>query len=69
MPTVVDSSTLVWDALDKAGMGADTLPEDLHRVLEEGRSFVVSPRDCDRIVELTCRLLAKALNRVFGVEE
>lgn len=69
VPTVVDSSTLVWDALDKAGMGADTLPENLHRVLEEGRSFVVSPRDCDRIVELTCRLLAKALNRVFGVEE
>ena len=69
VPTVVDSSTLVWDALDKAGIGADALPEKLHRVLEEGRSFVVSPRDCDHMVELTCRLLAKALNRVFGVEE
>jgi hypothetical protein len=66
---VVDSSTLVRDALDQAGIDWEAMPEALHRVLEEGRSFVVSPRDCDRMVELTCRLLAMALNRVFGVEE
>ena len=69
VPTVVDSSTLVLDALAKAGMGEDTLPDELLGVLEEGRSFVVSPRDCDQMVELTCRLLAMALNRVFGVAE
>lgn len=69
VPTVVDSATLVWDALKEAGMGDGEIPPSLERVLEEGRSFIVSPRDCDRMVELTCRLLAMALNRAFGVGE
>lgn len=68
VPTVVDSSTLVWDALEKAGVEADALPPRLTEVLESGRSFVVSPKDSDRVVELTCRLLARALDSAFGVE-
>ncbi len=69
VPTVVDSSTLVWDALEKAGMTGEALPDALGEVLERGRSFIVSPRDCDEMVELTCRLLAKALDIAFGVGE
>ncbi len=69
VPTVVDSSTLVWDALEKAGMTGEALPDTLRAVLESGRSFIVSPRDCDEMVELTCRLLAKALDIAFGVGE
>ncbi len=69
VPTVVDSSTLVLDALAQAGMDADALPPDLATVLESGRSFIVSPRDSDRMVELTCRLLARALDEAFGVGE
>lgn len=69
VPTVVDSSTLVWDALEKAGMTGEALPDALAEVLESGRSFIVSPRDCDEMVELTCRLLAKALDIAFGVGE
>lgn len=69
VPTVVDSSTLVWDALKKAGMTGENLPDSLTAVLETGRSFIVSPRDCDEMVELTCRLLAKALDIAFGVGE
>ncbi len=69
VPTVVDSSTLVWDALEKAGMTAETLPKELTEVLEGGRSFVVTPKDCDEMVELTCRLLARGLNLAFGVGE
>ena len=69
VPTVVDSSTLVWDALEKAGMTGEALPDALTEVLESGRSFIVSPRDCDEMVELTCRLLAKALDIAFGVGE
>jgi spore protease len=69
VPTVVDSSTLVWDALMQGGMGEDDLPPELQRVLTEGRSFIVSPRDCDRMVELTCRMLAMALDMAFGVGE
>ncbi len=69
VPTVVDSSTLVLDALTRAGMDPDTLPEDLVTVLESGRSFIVSPRDSDRMVELTCRLLSRALDMAFGAGE
>ena len=68
VPTVVDSATLVLDALARAGMDLDTLPDDLHAVLESGRSFIVSPRDSDRMVELTCRMLSRALDLAFGVE-
>ncbi len=68
VPTVVDSATLVLDALTEAGMDPANLPDALHRVLETGRSFIVSPRDSDRMVELTCILLARALDMAFGVE-
>ncbi len=68
VPTVVDSATLVWDALETAGLSPDDLPPALGEVLESGRSFVVSPRDCDRMVELTCTLLGEALERAFGVK-
>ena len=69
VPTVVDSATLVLDALTQAGMATDALPDDLVAVLESGRSFIVSPRDSDRMVELTCRLLACALDVAFGVKK
>lgn len=67
VPTVVDSSTLVWDALHRAGLEENDLPVALGEVLESGRSFIVSPRDSDRMVELTCRLLAQAVDLAFGV--
>ena len=66
VPTVVDSSTLVWDALAEAGVDVTALPQALTAVLEEGRSFFVSPKDCDRMVELSCRVLAGALDHAFG---
>ncbi len=69
VPTVVDSGTLVWDALERAGIQAEQLPDSLRAVLESGRSFIVSPRDSDQMVELTCMLLARALDLAFGVGE
>lgn len=69
VPTVVDSSTLVLDALEKAGIPSETLSPALTEVLERGRSFFVSPKDCDEVVTLTCRLLARALDEAFGVGE
>jgi len=71
VPTVVDSSTLVLDALERAGMvaGEGDLPEALAAVLEQGRSFIVTPRDCDEMVSMTCRVLARALNTAFGVAD
>lgn len=67
VPTVVDSSTLVLDVLEKAGLPEGTLSPDLTRALESGRSFIVAPKDSDEVVELTCRLLARALDEAFGV--
>ena len=69
VPTVVDSATLVWDALTRAGMKEDALPPELTEVLTRGRSFIVSPKDCDEAVGLSCRLLAMSLDRAFGVGE
>lgn len=69
VPTVVDSSTLVLDALEQAGMSPDSLPPELTRVLETGRSFIVAPKDSDCVVELSCRVLAGALDLAFGVGE
>ena len=71
VPTVVDSATLVLDALGRAGMLAEDgdLPAPLAEVLEQGRSFIVTPRDCDEMVSVTCRLLARGLNLAFGVAD
>ena len=66
IPTVVDSATLIYDALEKAGM-TSPVPSALEAVLENGRSFVVSPKDSDCITEISCRLLAKAIDHAFGV--
>ncbi len=63
VPTVVDSSTLVWDALEKAGI--DSPSEELIRVLENGRGYIVSPKESDRIAETVSALLALSINRLF----
>ena len=56
VPTVVDSSTLVYDALSRAGIGE--ISDDLRRVLEEGREFFVSPKESDIIMKKVAVLLA-----------
>ncbi len=63
VPTVVDSSTLVWDALEKAGI--DTPSEALIRVLENGRGYIVSPRESDQIATAVATLLSGAINRLL----
>ena len=67
VPTVVDSSTLVYDALERAGIHRGGISEELSLVLENGRSFVVSPKDSDRICELTVELLARSIEQAFGI--
>lgn len=63
VPTVVDSSTLVWDALERAGIR--TLSDELRHVLEDGRSYIVSPRESDLIASSVAELLGGALNRAL----
>lgn len=69
VPTVVDSATLVWDALEQAGVGEEDVSPALRRVLQNGRSFIVSPRESDRITEIAGTTLARAIDRAFGVSE
>ncbi len=64
VPTVVDSSTLVLDALERAGI--DEPDEKLLEVLEKGRSFFVTPKETDTIVRELSRLAARALTLTFG---
>lgn len=64
VPTVVDSSTLVYDALQQANI--DTIDNSLLAVLENGKSFFVSPKDSDLITERTALLLARSIKAAFA---
>ena len=67
VPTVVDSSTLVYDALRRAGI--EEVRPELRQVLENGRGFFVSPKESDVITERVSVLLAEAVDRAFTVGE
>lgn len=63
IPTVVSSATLVWSALEQAGIGE---PDDaLRRVLETGRSFFVSPKESDEVTGRAASVLARAVSLAF----
>lgn len=64
IPTVVDSSTLVTDALEKAGI--TEYDGTLREVLENGRSFFVTPKETDTIVRELSRLCAEAITLAFS---
>ncbi len=64
VPTVVDSATLVLDALEQAGIHK---PEErLMSVLRERRGYFVTPKETDTIVRELSRLIARALILAFG---
>ena len=64
VPTVVDSSTLVYDALRKANIRE--IDGELLKVLEEGESFFVSPKESDLITEQISGILARAIDVAFA---
>ncbi len=64
VPTVVDSATLVLDALERAGI-EDPDPR-LQKVLHNRRGFFVTPKETDTIVRELSRLAAKAITLSFG---
>lgn len=63
VPTVVNSATLVYDALRQAGI--EEIRPELHRVLENGRSFFVSPKESDVITDKISELIAEAVDTAF----
>ncbi|MBQ9079866.1 MAG: GPR endopeptidase [Clostridia bacterium] len=66
VPTVVDSATLVYDALSRAGVGK--VSRELREVLEEGREFFVSPKESDVIAKKVSALLARAIGQAFTLK-
>ena len=64
VPTVVDSSTLVYDALQKANI--EKIDGALTEVLENGTRFFVSPKDCDLITDEIAELLSRAIGLAFA---
>jgi len=65
VPTIVDSSTLVYDALEKAGI--HEFSDSLKEVLDNGRSFFVSIKDSDVAVEALSDVISAALDDAFAV--
>ena len=65
VPTVMDSSSLIYDTLVRCGK--EKTADDLRDVLDNGKSFFVSPKECDEIVKSASRVLAAALNSAFGI--
>ena len=63
VPTVVNSATLVYDVLEQAGI--EDPCESVQAVLESGKSFFVSPKDCDAITAHAARLLSGAIRQAF----
>lgn len=66
VPTVVDSATLVYDALERAGI--EQVDCKLHEVLEGGREFFVSPKQSDVITKKVSTLLAGAIGKAFVLD-
>ena len=62
VPTVVNSATLVREALAKGGVEESDL---LSSLLSNQKSFFVSPKDSDFLVEQSSRLIAAAIKRAF----
>lgn len=63
VPTVVNSATLVYDALHEAGI--EDISPSLEKVLESGKSFFVSPKESDLVTEQVARLLSDAIGMAF----
>ncbi len=63
VPTVVNSATLVYDALHEAGIGE--IGPELETVLENGKSFFVCPKESDLVTEQVSRLLSDAIGMAF----
>lgn len=66
VPTVVDSSTLVYDMLEQAG--AEELPESVKTALTNGKSFFVTLKDADVATRETAKLISHAINHAFSVQ-
>jgi spore protease len=66
VPTVVESRTLIYDAIAKAKSKA--LSQEIERILSEESSFFVSPKDSDVITENAAKIISSSINSAFNAE-
>ncbi len=62
VPTVVSSSTLVYDALEKSGINEIT--KELEEILDNGRSYYVTVNEIDELTDKISDVLAMALEEL-----
>lgn len=65
LPTVVETSTLVGDALARFGITRD-MPE-FAELLHNGKSFFVTPKEIDLLLPLAAELLSGAVEKAFSL--
>ena len=65
VPTVVDSTTLVYDTLEAACI--KNIPKEILEALDNNRSFFVTPKECDKLCQSVSSLLADALEKTFTI--
>lgn len=66
VPTVVNSATLVRDALSEAGI--ELLSSALQEVLANGKSFFVTPKESDAAVDALADILSQSLDMALAVD-
>ncbi len=64
VPTVTDSATLVYDALEQGGV--EEIPQQLEALLHNGKNFFVTVKDGDIAVTALAKLIAHAINAVLA---
>lgn len=60
IPTVADSSTIILDAFSKANI--EEIPDSMHKHLESGVGYYVTPKESDLITEKAAILLSRAIS-------
>ena len=73
VPTMVSSATLVYDALEKAGLNPTstglnpTLSEEkLEELLNNKHNFYVTLNECDIVVNTLSKVISQAINQAFS---
>ncbi len=66
VPTVVDSSTLIYDTITSAGV--EEISKKMKDIIENGKSFFVCPKECDVSVRHLAKIISKAVNITFATE-
>ena len=67
VPTIVGSSTLIYDAIERAGI--EEIDPALEKILENSKSFFVSLNDSDLVIDYLSDVISFSINKVFGTSE